>query len=256
VTLSAALSEDCARRAREQFRSNFLRNLQTIRSCRGVGSIAGELAGEPVIVAGAGPSLTAALPALKASGLPVIAVDRAARPLLAAGIRPGWIITAEISPVVGNMLEDLEGLDRVPLVFDPTCCPEIVDRYPGPLYTFDRPNIVLGKGALRLGTGVATYAVGLAEVLGAARVILVGVDLAYPDGKRHAAGVPEIPGVAFEGEGRVQSVAGGTVESDVYFAACAEELGAAARSIRLVQTSPRGAFIDGADHMTLEEALQ
>jgi hypothetical protein len=254
--ISAELSADCVQRARPLLRSNFNRNLEMIRACRGVQELEGAFAGESVVVVGAGPSLTEALPYLKAPGLHIVAVDRAAAPLLAAGIRPGWIVSVEIAAFGAKKLEGLKGLERIPLVFGPTCCPETVERYPGPLYTFDHPNIVFGKGPLRMGTGVITYAVGLAEVLGASRAVLVGVDLAYPDGQKYAAEVREIPEAPFEGKTFLKSVDGGQVESDLYLAANVEELAEAARSIRLVQTSPRGAFIAGAEHLALEEALR
>ncbi len=242
---------------------NTMEKWDFVKKVPGIATRAGELAGVPVVVVGAGPSLDDALPILKAKRPVIVAVDRAARPLLAAGITPDWIVSVELNPVGALKLRGLRGLEQTPLLFHPSCCPDTVWEYPGPLYTCEGPDVILengktenptkGKGRFPRGTGVIVYAVGLAVHLGAHPVILAGADLAYPEGRTHALGVTECNEV-FDGGGDVPSVTGGSVQSDVFFAANVEELSTWFDGT-LIQTSPRGALIPGWSHERLEDVL-
>ncbi len=256
MKLSHELSRQCATTRHDLLSENFHSNRMYIKAARGVDLVRNTEAGEKVIVVGAGPSLDAALPLLVGTRHTIIACDRAVGPLLAAGIRPDWIVTVEILGLAKDKLRDLgPKLIGVKLAFDPLCCPETVHNYPGPLYTWNKPTEVNDKGYLRLGTGVVTYAVGLAEVLGASEVILVGVDLSYPDRRHHASGITLIPGEKLEGFIEIPSPAGSVI-SDPYFLCNVEEISqAAADGLRIVQTSPKGAFIKGAVHRPLEGLL-
>lgn len=255
--LSDKLSTECMQRNFALLERNFRSNEPIVQAARGVKQLAGLLEGELVVVAGAGPSLDQALPLLGARRPKIIAVDRAVRPLLSAGIVPDWIVSVEIKSGGAAKLDGLyPALKQTPIVFDPLICPETIDRYPGPLYTFDRPTEVSGKGKLRLGTGVVTFAVGLAEVMGAAPVALVGVDLAYQGDQTHSKGTRPMPGDWSKDAVEVPSAAGGMVRSDVWLACNIEELErAAADGVPLVQTTPFGAYIEGAAHAPLKEVL-
>ncbi len=257
MVLSKELSDRCSREQHELLRANFFANLATTRAARGVKKLAGQLAGKTVAVAGAGPSLDECLPALKKWGGPVIASDRAVRPLLAAGIVPYFVVAVEISKLGARKLTGLRSsLKNVPLAFDPLVAPATLDSYPGPLYTWNRPKEVLDKGDIRLGTGVVTYAVGLAEIMAASQIVLVGVDLAYPGDRIHAAGVVDIPEEVIEGELYVKNVRGELVRTDPYLGCNLEELAKAAEDgLPLFQTSAIGAFIPGATHAPLEALL-
>lgn len=253
---SRELSERAALEGAEIIRQNYEGNRAVIEACPGVRDLAKRWTSARAIVVGAGPSLNAALPLLQTTEVPIIACDRAAAPLLSAGIKPWCIVTVEMSLLGAKKMEGVQGLETVPLVFDPFCCPLTVDRYPGPLFTYDRPDIVTGKGPIRLGTGVAPNAVGLAEALGAREIILVGVDLSYPDDKRHADGVVIFESSSIiEGAIGIQSTAGAIVMSDYKLVAHAEEISQAAKKTRIVQTSPIGAFIPNAEHRPLGEVL-
>ncbi len=257
MNLSNALSDQCAKTNQAALRKNYTANLPTLKVARGVERLAGMFAGQTVVVAGAGPSLDEALPKLKEWGGPVIAADRAVRPLLAAGIKPIFAVAIEISPLGAKKFEGLGKLLRaVPLAFDPMVYPGTIDAYPGPLYTWNRPNFFFGKGDIRLGTGVATYAVGLAEIMAAGQIALTGVDLAYPNGQNHARGVIEFEDSNVGGVLHIKDVRGNLVKTDTFFGCVLEELvNAASEGAPLFQTSPIGAFIPGATHAPLEAVL-
>jgi hypothetical protein len=253
TSLAATLSRETLVNAESVLKDNFARNAQAIQWARGIDSVAGLYAGQTVVVVGAGPSLDAALPALRETLCPIIACDRAARPLLAAGIVPAWVVAVEFDNTGSKKFEGLgRRMKSIPLAFDPLCCPETVENYGGPLYTWNRPNVVTNKGSIRMGTGVITYAVGLAEVLQAERIVLVGVDLAYPGPVSHASGVVQIDGPT-HAPVEIPASRGGLVTSDMYLQAAVEELSAAALTLDIVQTSQEGAFIPNASHRPLSE---
>jgi len=252
--LSKRLSREVADLAGDLIRSNVRSNLPIIKACRGVRDLAGTMQGAPIVIAGAGPSLDEAIPVLSTHRPFIVAVDRAARPLLAAGIAPDWIVAVEKDAAGAEKMRGLRGLEIIPLVFHPAVTPKTVERYPGPLYTFDFPELVLGKGAIALGTGVITPAVGLAQLLGGSPIILAGVDCGFPlKARTHAAGVPHLEGDGEHPRFQIPSTDGRTVSSDEFMAASVDEL--ASFTGNLIQTSPHGAMIPGWKVARLEDVL-
>lgn len=258
MNLASQLSQHCMETNYKVMESNWLENLATVKMVKGVDALRGSAAGRRAVVLGAGPSLDRKAMrelTLSRESLILIACDRAVKPMLDYGLQPDYVLSVEIQAGGADKMRGLKGLSGIPLVFDPLCCPETVHNYPGPLYTFDKPDVVKDKGKLRMGTAVVIYAIGLAEVLECPEIVLVGVDLAYPGGKLHADGVAQVREV-LEGEVTIPSVTGGRVLSDIYFAANVEEImKAASEGVCLVQTSPAGAWIEGASHASLESAL-
>lgn len=254
VGLSKRLSMEAAAGCVDVFLSNCRSNLPIIRAVPGVKNLASILAGEKVVVAAAGPSLDAAIPVLARHRPFLVAVDRAVRPLMAANIRPDWIVSVDKDPLTAEKMRGIKGLDRIPLIFHPCVTPKTVQEYPGPLLTFDCPDLVLGKGALALGTCVLTSAVGVAQLMGGNPIILAGADLGYPSNcQTHASGIPYLAGDGEAARFDVPSTDGGSVKSDVFLTAQVEEL--ARFKGNLIQTAPRGAAIPGWEFRRLEDVL-
>ena len=241
----------------ETWNQNLSENGAYLRCAHGVNEWKDLRIGKPVIVCGAGPSLDAAIPLLAKTDVPIIACDRAAKPLRAAGIKPFCIVTVEYHKEASAKLAGVAGLEGVPLVFDPLTCNATVSQYPGPLYTYDVPGVfVEGKGTIRRGTAVIISALGVAEMMDAGSIILVGADLGNPGGKLHAAGVNAVKGQRLD-ELFVKSVTGEWLSSHRNHIINVQEMQlACADGFPIIQTSPEGARIPGAKHMSLEEALR
>lgn len=179
---------------------NTLLNAKGLASEAASDSLDGAWQGASVIVAAAGPSLDETLPALRdvAERALLIAVDTAARPLLAAGIMPDVVVALDPTPTNGRHLIGLPGGARSPwLVAEGSVDPIAVRAFTGRTFFFQvsghQPwpwleSLGLRAGRLRAWGSVLTSALDLALRGGAARVVFVGADLAFTGGRPYCRG--------------------------------------------------------------------
>lgn len=250
---------------------NSLRNAPAVLRARDVDGLENAFAGVPAVVVGAGPSLDAALPLLREARdrVLLIAVGKALRPLLAAGCPPHAAVTLDPLPVTADYFHGVAGLENVMLLFDPDVDPAIPEDYPGPLcsyaagpfYTWALPWLG-DRRTFPRGMTVAHQAFFFARHAGADPIAMVGVDLAFPDGRSHAANtVPTWGGTVSPQESyacRVPSVTGGEVLSAESFRAFVAlfEAEIANTRARVVNCSPAGARIAGTAEEPLEAYLR
>jgi hypothetical protein len=165
------------------------RNKAELAMCENVETYFKHLKDEPMVVAGAGPSLDDAKPLIKRyrSFLFVMAVNAAYIPLRDAGIRPDAVICVEPRSAAQSSF-DGKGEDGIPLLFVPGTNPDVVAKWHGPRLVATGRNNRLSP---HTGTVVGT-ALDVAFRLGANPIILTGADLAlsdrwYADGVRKSA---------------------------------------------------------------------
>ncbi|HPO07599.1 MAG TPA: DUF115 domain-containing protein [bacterium] len=179
---------------------NAIRNLPAILTATPVRSLKGRCAGEPAFVVGAGPSLDRNIALLKqARDLGwVIAVDTALTPLRNAGVSPQILVTFDPTALNERHFPDWPDMGDTLLAFHPEVHSEIPRRYLGKarlLCLDDGENQLLrhlrlsppGEGLPRAAmTGHLAF--NLAVLLGCDPIVLVGMDLAFPNpgGKTHA----------------------------------------------------------------------
>jgi hypothetical protein len=155
----------------------------------------------PVLVAGAGPSLEAALPLIRRfrPRLTVLCADTALPVLAEAGLVPDWVYALEAQHY--NLEDFLSCRDPSLLLLCDLCsCPAVLRLFPRrlpfatrfhPLALFDRLSAagLLPPELPALGS-VGVTAARAALELTAGPVLLAGLDLSYPDGRTHARGAP------------------------------------------------------------------
>jgi hypothetical protein len=191
--LSTRVSSTDALRA---IRENMIENLPLVCADIPLSTLCALFSGEPVVVAGAGPSLTAATPWLRArrSHVRIVAVEAALAPLTAAGVTADLAVS--VDPFEANARQ-CEGLvEAPPLVYLPSVHPRVPRHWPAPriaaLPAGDRVgealHAVYDIGLLHSGGIVGTAAVALADALGAGSIALVGMDLAFSGARTHADG--------------------------------------------------------------------
>ncbi len=191
-------------------------NLEAWASSPDASGIMNALAGETAVVVAAGPSLdrnVADLALVKGKAI-IIAVDTALRKLDAAGIVPDIAVAVDANHANSLDVVGLSPEARSAMLFvDHIASPEIIEAFTGPKaflrtvnYTYDIEDKpvrmvtpldrllaeIAGREDLfswQSGGSVSTNAFSLAHILGAGRVIMVGQDLAYTDGRSHARGV-------------------------------------------------------------------
>ena len=146
------------------------------------------LRGKTAIVASGGPSLDAALPALSAArdAAVVLAAPQALRRLLAAGLRPDFVVHPDPADLLGRELGP-EGAPFGALLADTSAHPAVLDRAPEKTFLFHLRTPQLVERAWRRArldvidepfVTVTETAVWLARALGARRVLLAGGDFA------------------------------------------------------------------------------
>ncbi len=171
-------------------------NAADLLATPGFGRLAGAFEGVPAVVAAAGPSLAAQLPALRrlAGRVLVIAIGQSLRALRRAGIEPDLVHVIE-SQDVAHQIEGAGAPERENLVVGPTVHPSL---FRTPVRTRFVATPVTNPLARWLadswgedecyggGSTVALGAVRLAAALGANPIWLIGQDLAFTGDRCYA----------------------------------------------------------------------
>ncbi|MBS3927800.1 MAG: DUF115 domain-containing protein [Sphingomonadales bacterium] len=163
-----------------------------------IGPLLNRLGGRPVAVVGAGASLDKNVDSLRDFPGIIIACDRAAKALTARDICPDIVVAVDPRPYhIAKMLDYPQSKGQT-LVASVCLHPDVVQawrgrvRYmshenPGTQF-FDHglPHLFPGMPALYCLGNVGNMAVQLAAEMGAGKIVLVGQDYGYTDGKMSA----------------------------------------------------------------------
>lgn len=184
---------------REEFIQNITDNIPDYIYQYGLGDLKDsfediDLKNIPAIIVAAGPSLDKNIRELKnAKGKAfIIAVDTALKSLAKENIVPDIAVT--VDPHKPVALFDNEKINNVPLVYSLGANAKIKQVHKGMRIYQNSMSSILDsfifryeKKVMRLSTGgsVANDAFSLAQSLGFKTIICIGLDLAYPDNKRH-----------------------------------------------------------------------
>lgn len=212
-TMSGKLSDVLTRFAFESlWMKNIIENLPSFVGRQPISVLNGILHQKPVLVIGAGPSLSTQLDTIRKIGkkLHLIAVDTALRPLLLSGIEPDFVVTLDAQffnihdfsfLFTGhaprreiNLIADVVVYPKIvkqwkgALFFSETAIPYVhenrICRESHPLMTRFRDYFPL-MDSLECGGSVSTTALEFALHLGAHPVLVAGLDLAYTSYKTH-----------------------------------------------------------------------
>ena len=151
-------------------------------------------------VAAAGPTLSDHYQRLRNRSLetPLIAVDAALKPLLAAGVVPDVVVTVDSHhEVVPKFFEGLQAtvLQGISLVYFPVVATTVLQQWPGRRFCayadhgIYRESAVHYPRAFLYSSGSVIHpAVDIAVKMGMKHVVLLGADFSYPYGRTHVEG--------------------------------------------------------------------
>lgn len=154
--------------------------------------------GKILVLVGGGPSVDNEMESIKKyrSRISLVVVGTVARKFIEAGIRPDAIV---ISDPQEHMKRQIQGLDTqgIPLLLLCTASAEIVPCYEGDVYIVyqqgyekaERLALREGYRCFQTGGSVSTLALDMGISMGAGKVILVGMDMAYTGLRSHAGGI-------------------------------------------------------------------
>ncbi|MCD6293034.1 MAG: motility associated factor glycosyltransferase family protein [Deltaproteobacteria bacterium] len=250
---------------------NCVENLPSLFAGQSLGHLRGALQGVPAFCVAAGPSLDAALTELKKVGNKalIIALDSAVQALVEAGIKPHVVVTADFKELNFEKLRDvLAAVRESILIFALGANVKNVSTFLGQrrigvtpqtdslLNWFGRhldidcqvPNI----------TSVGQTALFTAAGLGLDPIVLVGMDLAFPEGLDHATNTvfrsrPHPDRILL-----TTGVAGNTVSSQAALIADKVQIEKVVAEIdtRVVNTSMQGVLLQGTEARSLEEVIE
>ncbi len=199
---------------------NTVGNLPRLFDCPGVAALYGRFADTPALLIGAGPSLTGQLETVReaAERMWIVCVNSAYPILRRAGIAPHFVLALDHEPRNWDSFNGLEHDPRTHLIVDPRTDPRIPEEFPGRtfLLSWHTTTECLGspappheiplargggnslyhwiqerlgpKGTVSATGSVAVAAYQLLALWGCRPLLLLGMDLAFPDGETYAKG--------------------------------------------------------------------
>lgn len=154
--------------------------------------------GSMVLVAGAGPTLSSNLPLLRQLHREheLIAVDAALSLLVEQDIVPEYVVTIDTHETILQLFARLdERLTKTKLVYFPVVETSILSTWKGKRYTAYTATELFAdylehypKGTLFSAGSVIHPSIDLGVQMGAATIVLFGVDFSFPDAATHAEG--------------------------------------------------------------------
>ena len=199
IWFGARANADAKRRLEAPYLLNTLRNLPVLAREGNAAALDGRFLNQPAVIVAAGPSLDRQLEDLKAieDHALIVAVDTAARPLMAAGIQPHLVVAVDPSEANAAHLEGLPAgpgtwlvaeTSLHPTAFAPfagrTFCFRVAAHHPWPWLHAAGFDV----GLLRAWGSVLTTAFDLALRMGSSPIVFAGADLAYTGNRPYCRG--------------------------------------------------------------------
>ncbi|WP_422446922.1 motility associated factor glycosyltransferase family protein [Thermoanaerobacterium sp. DL9XJH110] len=255
---------------------NLFKNIPHIISSPGVSSFFGMFDNIPAIIVSAGPSLDKNVELLKdvKGRALIICVGTALKALLKRNIEPDVVISIDGAEANFKHFQGIENdLSKVPLIYEFMLNYKILNAFKGPKIVFSCGHFMSEwivdrlrreVGVLKVGGSVACLAFDLARRAGANPVIFIGQDLAFTDGKTHAAGtvyeknrVEATPKTA--SLIKVKDIYGNEIYTNysmyTFLKWFEREIKDSDKSIEFIDATEGGAKIEGTTIMTLREAI-
>ncbi len=211
------------------------------------------------IIISAGPSLDECITFLKQSvgtrGL--IAVNTVLRRLLSESVFPDIIAAADSSNQLSKHIEGIEeSTTNIPLIADWSLNWKYTEAYKGKKCFVKTTasnditrNFLPEESVWDISGTVTALAIEAAVHLGARKIFLVGLDLAYPSGRMYAKGMPHSESPDARRSTKIPSTDGNTVETCeafIWFKKAIEHQIKKYDWVEFINMSKHGAYIDGA----------
>lgn len=249
--------------------TNFYKNISF--QCENIDELKVLFASKKVYIIAAGPSLDKNIEGLRNidhENCIILASGTVYRKMMRLGIKPDYVIISEANVRVIGQIRGLAE-QSIPLLLLSTACTEFYRQYQGPKYMIYQQEFepaeekakAENRQVYMTGGSVSTLALDVAIRLGAAEVVFLGLDLAFTDNKAHA---DDTSNQLVRDESELISIPsynGGTVLADEKFLLYRgwfkrrfkmED----ANRIRVINATEGGAYIEGMEYMTLDEAMK
>ena len=202
------------------------------------------------MVIAAGPSFDEQVETIKKKrdAYTVVAVTTIVRRLLDSGIKPDIIVLLDSMEGTYGHIKGLEDIG-IPMVIYECAYWKYAEKYTGPKYLLRKSDVEESGKNLLLGSTVSIMAACVAIMLGAEKIELYGLDLAYPGLKSHASGTVHEREMSDTGLIQVDAVCGGTVGTSLEFTVYINEIKELIKNnpkVEFINYSSQGALLKGA----------
>jgi hypothetical protein len=252
--------------------TNVFQNIPHIMHATPVNKLKGLLAGYPALLIAAGPSLSKAMETIRIHSKEyfIICVDTALKPLLENDIKPDLVVTCDPHPINYRKVAGLPAakMASLPLLFRADAAPDVIKEFGGYKFILDS-NTTISRWIVNTDRRVMAFPphptvshMGFlaARFMQADPIILVGLDLSFPEGKDHADGCSAPWKVDFQKTSFkwFPNNNGGFVQTIDPFISMIRQLEIEIQKSHAlcINVSKEGSLIQGTEWMTLEEALQ
>ncbi len=229
-------------------------------------------AGKNIFIVAAGPSLDKNVAMLRdvaeMTDCLIVATGTVFRKLLNMGIRPDYVIVTEPNERALAQIRGLEA-ESVPMLMLSTANHGYMLRYPADHYLIFQEGYLRAETAAALlqtslyqtGGSVSTTALDVALRLGAAKVVFLGLDLAFTDNLAHAEGTSNRIATDMEELMPVKAQNGGVVYADHKFVIYRKWMErricqADVKKGSVINATEGGSYVEGMKHMALAEVLR
>lgn len=189
------IQDDAYKRYRYALDGNFMANVA--RDYETIDVLESKFRGKSLYIVAAGPSLDKNFMELKKVGENgvILATGTVFRKLVNAGIYPDYVIGIDATKLIHRQIEGLENLN-IPLIGLSTVYKSFMQDYSGEKYIvyqsgYKKAEQVAKEKGYKLyqtGGSVSTLALDIGIHFTCKKVIFLGLDLAYPNGMKHATG--------------------------------------------------------------------
>lgn len=217
----------------------------------------------PYVIAGAGPSLDGNIETLKKhkDKVIIIACERALGTFEHHDLKPDYIACVEnIHGMMRHFIKYHDFVEGIPLIAPYGVTHIVADNYNGPIIftnsgTDDAWLSPLNDFKTDAGFCVGHYGFHIAEALNPSKIVLIGSDLSYKNGQSHTSHTHS-DGVA-KNTIATQGYYGEDVETSRTFKSYIDMFIGMIRecNVPTINATEGGAFIPGAEHISLEEAI-
>ncbi len=223
---------------------------------------------QTVVLVAAGPSLDKNISVLKEaldnnSPIKVLCVGTVLRKLTNFGITPDAFFEIDANKITYAQIDGLENL-VIPLILNSSTYFRIANNYQGKKYLACQsgfePAEKLGHALFNTGSSVTTLALDFAIQAKAAKIILIGCDMAYTGNSSHASDTVQKHNTSSEKTITVKGYYGDMVSTTAQLSMFREWIerriaSEDTKDIELINATEGGAYIEGAKHIPLKEVL-
>ncbi|MGL4362152.1 MAG: motility associated factor glycosyltransferase family protein [Cellulosilyticaceae bacterium] len=262
---SVALNYNTLKAYTGLFLSNTIKNLNAIQEGYDIRQHKSKYKNVPAVVVSAGPSLSKNIEKLKDFKGIIFTGGRSLSAILEEDITPNFVVSIDPSERVHRTFKE-NAQNKFPLITMPQSNDLVVGSSNGPKYFItdnDVDTTLFGENMERFqfGGSVATACLGVAEYMGCNPIIMIGQDLAFTGGNTHDEKclLDEKPIADNKKNKKVRGYYDDTVYSSISllsFKTWIERFIKVKSDIAYINSTEGGAYIDGAMHITFEDAIK